>query len=200
MVPTFRAMLASPSTFYLLNVKYFFSELNKSTWTIPAAFLNDFFLATGPVPASPTFSYPLSPNTRSAGGPALNAASAPTGTSSSRERGPARPPRLSSYYPGLSHEEGSGLDSSFVSSAAPPHHSGSGLIAPTRSSQYHLPTSSSVLPVPGTEDEDMEAVPPPSPPTNHKPFIANRLDKLPLIAGKSSRIIIPANTFQVRLE
>jgi hypothetical protein len=45
----------------------------------------------------------------------------------------------------------------------------------------------------------MEAVPPP-PPTNHKPFIANRLDKLPLIAGKSSRIIIPANTFQVQLE
>ncbi len=188
-------------TVLIVLIKYFLSELKNFTWTstVHAAFLYHFFMASGPVPASPTFSYPLSPNTRSAGGPALNAASAPTGTSSSRERGPARPPRLSSYYPGLTHEEGSGLESSFVSSAAPPHHSGSGLIAPTRSSQYHLPTSSSVLP--GTEDEDMEAVPPPPPPpTNHKPFIANRLDKLPLIAGKSSRIIIPANTFQVQLE
>lgn len=48
-----------------------------------------------------------------------------------------------------------------------------------------------------------------TPPTNHEPFINSRLDKVgsralgmslprqvPLTAGKSSRIIIPANTFQ----
>ena len=33
-------------------------------------------------------------------------------------------------------------------------------------------------------------------PPNHEPFVGNRLDKVPLVAGKSSRIIIPANTFQ----
>jgi hypothetical protein len=120
--------------------------------------------------------------------------------SSARERGPARPPRLSSYYPGFTpgQEEGSGLNTaSFLSSSAPPPgHSGSSLIVPTRSSQY-LPTSSSIVRL-EEEEEDVEEPdqPVPPPPTNHKPFIANRLDKLPLIAGKSSRIIIPANTFQ----
>ena len=123
-----------------------------------------------------------------------------------KDREPARPPRLSSYYPGLSssHEEGSGF---LVSSAAPPSHRDgpNNMIVPTRSSQY-LPASSSVLLPPhgdyeeeeveeeeGATDLEPAAA---SPPTNHKPFIANRLDKLPLIAGKSSRIIIPANTFQ----
>ena len=162
---------------------------------------------SGPVPASPTFSYPLTPNTRSAGGAAaaINSVPAPAGPGA-RDRGvPARPPRLSSYYPGLSgqqhQEEGSGLDASFiVTAAAPAEHSGSPglLIAPTRSSQYHLPASSSVLLQPENDGGDEEAEVS-SRPTNHRPFIANRLDKLPLIAGKSSRIIIPANTFQAGL-
>jgi hypothetical protein len=93
-------------------------------------------------------------------------------------------------------EEGSG-DGLIISSAAPPGHH-EDLIVPTRSSQ-HLHTTSSLPPVPyDTQEEEEEE--PATAPTNHKPFIANRLDKLPLIAGKSSRIIIPANTFQAFLQ
>jgi len=103
--------------------------------------------------------------------------------------GPVRPDRLNSFYPGVSSEnsfEGSGGgDSSIIT-----HTGGAGffdetdLISPTRPDQ---PLYSSIPPEPPVQE---------FPPANHQPFIANRLNKISLIAGKSSRLYVPANTFQ----
>lgn len=129
-----------------------------------------------PVASSPIFSYPVSPST----GYSTPTTSRSPAHSSTPE-GPARPPRLSSYYPDLKGE-GSG-DGDFISTSR--DFNESDLIAPTRT-QYSAPTSSLTPAIPPEQ----------TPATNHEPFINSRLDKVPLTAGKSSRIIIPANTFQ----
>ena len=97
-------------------------------------------------------------------------------------RSPSRPDNLSSYYPGVTLEGSGAGEARFINTLGDV--SEADLIAPTRSS-YPAGPSSSVYPAA-----------PSYPPTNHQPFISNRLNKLSLIAGKSSRIIIPANTFQ----
>ena len=120
-----------------------------------------------PVASSPIFSYPVSPST----GYSTPTTSRSPAHSSTPE-GPARPPRLSSYYPDLKGE-GSG-DGDFISTSR--DFNESDLIAPTRT-QYSAPTSSLTPAIPPDQ----------TPATNHEPFINSRLDKVPLTAGKSSR-------------
>jgi len=129
-----------------------------------------------PVASSPIFSYPVSPSTGH-----FTPTTSRSSAHSSTPEGPARPPRLSSYYPDLKGE-GSGAGD-FISTVR--DFNDSDLIAPTRT-QYSGPTSSLTPAIPPDQ----------TPATNHEPFINSRLDKVPLTAGKSSRIIIPANTFQ----
>lgn len=129
-----------------------------------------------PEASSPVFSLP--PVTRH---PSSHATA--TQTRSVTPRGPARPPRLSSYYPGTV-PEGSGGD--YISTVKE-YNNTEDLIAPTRTQGQYSGPAVSLTP----------ALPPDqTPATNHEPFINSRLDKVPLTAGKSSRIIIPANTFQ----
>jgi len=129
-----------------------------------------------PVASSPVFSYPVSPSTAGYNTPTTRLVSL-----SATPEVPARPPRLSSYYPDLKGE-GSG-DGDFISTIR--EFNDSDLIAPTRT-QYSGPTSSLTPAIPPDQ----------TPATNHEPFINSQLDKVALTAGKSSRIIIPANTFQ----
>jgi len=128
-----------------------------------------------PEASSPTFRYPQPPAT---------SRQSPAATKSPRLRnGPARPPRLTSYYPDL-RQEGSGGGEDLISSLG--HYNDSDLISPTRTLYPGDVRTSMVPPTP-----NMATSPP-----NHEPFVGNRLDKVPLVAGKSSRVIIPANTFQ----
>ena len=124
-----------------------------------------------PVASSPMFTYPgggsptqsyRSPNIKSSG-PAVSVT-----------RGPARPPRLNSYYPDL-RTEGSGGEESFISSLG--QYNDSDLISPTRSHQFPGQPSSLVPVTPHLTSR----------PANHEPFIGSRLDKVPLTSGKSSR-------------
>merc|ERR1719232_2276973 len=135
-----------------------------------------------PVASSPTFNYPQSPAT-SRYTPTLSSANYNNNGPSWR-KGPARPPRLTSYYPDL-RQEGSGGGEDFISTIGKQYND-SDLISPTKTQYPGVMTS---------------MIPPDTPhfstkPPNHEPFINSRLDKVPLTAGKSSRIIIPANTFQ----
>ncbi|XP_023319632.1 dystroglycan [Eurytemora carolleeae] len=132
-----------------------------------------------PEPSSPTFSLPSSRSSVGRGGISNTAVFAPS-SNTNPERIPSRPDQLSSYYPGL-RSEGSGVE--FPINTLAGDIDEADLISPTRS-EYPGP-SSSIIPTG-----------PAFPPKNHQPFITNRLNKLSLIAGKSSRIIIPANTFQ----
>jgi len=133
-----------------------------------------------PVASSPIFNY-------GGAGPTTNsyrtASMRSSGPGKDATRGPARPPRLNSYYPDL-RTEGSGGGDPIISSFG--HYNDSDLISPTRSHGV-AGQPSSLLPVTPHFT---------SSPANHEPFIGSRLDKVPLTSGKSSRIIIPANTFQ----
>jgi len=129
-----------------------------------------------PVASSPIFSYPVSPSTGF-----FTPTTSRSLPHSSTPEGPARPPRLSSYYPDITGEGSGG--GNFISTVR--DFNESDLIAPTKT-QYSAPTSSLTPAIPPDQ----------TPATNHEPFINSRLDKVPLTAGKSSRIIIPANTFQ----
>jgi len=130
-----------------------------------------------PVASSPVFSLP--PTTRP---PSPGTSAPPPRHHGSTPGGPARPPRLSSYYPGGA--EGSGGD--YISTLRD-YNNTDDLISPTRTQGGPSGPASSMTP---------RLPPDQTPPTNHEPFINSRLDKVPLTAGKSSRIIIPANTFQ----
>ena len=138
-----------------------------------------------PEASSPTFSYPSSPRTSRGQTPALSTAHPGRENRGRRQKGerPARPPRLSSYYPDLhnsaSEGSGGGDEGGFISSLG--HYNDSDLISPTRTQQF-----------PGAGATSM--VPPSTPyvsttPINHEPFINSRLDKVPLTAGKSSRYV-----------
>jgi len=133
-----------------------------------------------PEPSSPTFNIPISRNTKDYRfeNTAVYHQPPPPPTG---DRTPVRPVKLASYYPGVSNYEGSGLDIGPINTLGDVNDAD--LISPTRT-EYPVPSSSIAPPMPSF------------PPENHQPFISNRLDKLSLIAGKSSRIIIPANTFQ----
>ena len=120
-----------------------------------------------PVASSPVFSYPVSPSTAGYNTPTTRLVSL-----SATPEVPARPPRLSSYYPDLKGE-GSG-DGDFISTIR--EFNDSDLIAPTRT-QYSGPTSSLTPAIPPDQ----------TPATNHEPFINSQLDKVALTAGKSSR-------------
>ena len=128
-----------------------------------------------PIASSPMFNFP-------GGGLPTNSYRTPSlrssGPAVSVTRGPARPPRLNSYYPDL-RTEGSGGGESFISSLG--HYNDSDLIAPTRSQQ-----------VPGQPTSLVPVTPRlTSSPANHEPFIGSRLDKVPLTSGKSSRYLTP---------
>ena len=133
-----------------------------------------------PEASSPTFSYPSSPRTSRGQTPALNTAHPGRENRGRRQKGerPARPPRLSSYYPDLHHSasegSGGGDEGGFISSLG--HYNDSDLISPTRTHQFPGAGATSLAP-PYVSTS----------PINHEPFINSRLDKVPLTAGKTSR-------------
>jgi dystroglycan 1 len=108
-------------------------------------------------------------------------------------RGPSRPDRLNSFYPGVANNnyEGSGVgpvDPAIVTRTGP---------GGTASNEFYDETD--LISPTRPEQPLFSSIPPPQPdfpPANHQPFISNRLNKISLIAGKSSRIFVPANTFQ----
>lgn len=132
---------------------------------------------TVPSASSPVFIQPVTPKTVSS--------SPSTLTPPSHSFHPARPGTLSSYYPTIT-KEGSGGDSietSTIESSIDANDTS--MISPSRP-QNTEPSSSWTPSLPPTTTEK----------TNHKPFVTNKLEKIPLTAGKASRILIPANTFQ----
>ena len=123
-----------------------------------------------PVASSPTFHYSSAPVTPR-GGAHMTSAIVSTRPG---QPGPARPPRLNSYYPDL-RQEGSGGGESFINTGLG-HYNDSDLISPTRA--HNFPGQmTSLVPGPGQSSQS----------PNHEPFINSRLDKVPLTAGKSSR-------------
>jgi len=135
-----------------------------------------------PEPSSPIFHSPHTNTAELRRDEATVSYKAPQAPLPDRDRVPTRPDKLSSYYPGMSSYEGSGVgDVIGINSIGDLNQVD--LISPTRT-EYPSPSST------------IQPPPPPSFPPNHQPFISNRLNKLSLIAGKSSRIILPANTFQ----